>query len=64
MNCEIPDCLICEKCGQKEYTVEYCRKCVDETLSIMQYFGNVWDMSESAKERLYENILQEHRSTK
>ena len=60
---EDDDCFICEKCGIKEWTRAYCPNCVNNTLQLMQLFADHWDLSESAKERLYADIVTEHRIT-
>ena len=58
---EDDDCLICEKCGTKEYTRAYCINCVNNMVQLMSLFQEHWDLSESAKERLYGQIITEHR---
>ena len=60
---EDDDCFICEKCGIKEWTRAYCPNCVNNTLQLMQLFADHWDISESAKERLYGQVIMEHRLT-
>ena len=60
---EDDDCLTCEKCGLKEWTRAYCVNCVNDTLQIMNLFQDHTDLSESAKERLYCQIVTEHRLT-
>ena len=59
---EDDDCLTCEKCGIKEYTFGYCVNCVNNMVQLMSLFQNFGDLSESAKERLYCQIMEEHRS--
>ena len=60
---EDDDCLTCEKCGIKEYTFGYCVNCVNNMVQLMSLFQNFGDLSESAKERLYCQIMEEHRLT-
>ena len=59
---EDDDCLTCEKCGTVEYTFGYCVNCVNNMVQLMSLFQNFGDLSESAKERLYCQIMEEHRS--
>ena len=54
------DFLICQICGFKEWTREYCPVCVNEMLLHMQLFADHWDISESGRKRLYEQIVAEH----
>ena len=58
---EDDDCLTCEKCGIKEYTRAYCINCVNNMVQLMSLFQEHWDLSESAKERLYGQVIMEHR---
>ena len=60
---EDDDCLVCEKCGIKEYTRAYCINCVNNMVQLMSLFQEHWDLSESAKERLYGPVIMEHRLT-
>ena len=54
------DFLICQVCGFKEWTREYCPVCVNNMLLTMQMFADYWDISESGRKRLYEQIVAEH----
>ena len=53
------DFLICRVCGFKEWTREYCPVCVNNMLMTMQMFADYWDISESGRKRLYEQIVAE-----